>query len=143
METPACERVFVYGTLRRGQAFRPAVEHLITEAIDATIRARMYHFAEDGSRGEWPFIVPGDDVIVGEVLAFSDFTEALRLLDDVEDYPDLYTREVVSATLVERGLEGGKLVDAWAYFIQPGQEKWGRTIPGGDWVADHSNGDAL
>ena len=127
----SCEQVFVYGTLRAGQPFRSYVDELVTETRNGSIRARMYHFATRGARGEWPFIVPGDHEVRGELLSFRDFCAAIEILDRVEDCPDLYVRKVVDVRL-----DDGASARGWVYFIRPGKEEWGRAIPSGDWVAE-------
>ena len=123
-------RVFVYGTLRAGGRFRPQVDHLVNTQEGGSIRACMYHFADEGSRGEYPFIVRGDSVVYGEVLTFKDWERALEVLDRIEGYPHLYTREVVIVTCA-----GGTL-RAQCYFIRPGAERRGLLIESGDWMLE-------
>ena len=122
--------VFVYGTLRAGGRFRPEVEHLVDTWERGTIQACMYHFAAEGSRGDYPFIVRGDSVVHGEVLTFKDWERALEILDRIEGCPHLYTREVVIVTCV-----GGTL-RAQCYFIRPGAERRGLLIESGDWMLE-------
>lgn len=133
LETPGNtpERVFVYGTLRSGGRYRPQVEHLVQSGRRATIRACMYHFAPAGSRGDYPFIVPGDSIVHGEVLAFSDWPQALAILDRIEGCPALYTREVVPVCY-----QDGGAAEAQCYFIRAGAECRGLAIESGDWLLE-------
>ena len=126
----APRRVFVYGTLRVGGRFRPQVEHLVDTQERGTIRACMYHFAAEGSRGEYPFIVRGDSVVHGEVLSFKDWERALEILDHIEGYPHFYTREVVTVSC------GDATQEAQCYFIRPEAERRGLAIASGDWMLD-------
>ena len=107
-------RVFVYGTLRAGGRFRPQVDHLVNTQEGGSIRACMYHFADEGSRGEYPFIVRGDSVVYGEVLTFKDWERALEVL-------------VTWAGGTRR---------AQCYFIRPGAERRGLLIESGDWMLE-------
>jgi gamma-glutamylcyclotransferase (GGCT)/AIG2-like uncharacterized protein YtfP len=126
-----CERLFVYGSLRRGQRFRHLLDALVTACEEGTIRGRMYHYAPSGDTGEYPYLVEGSDTIHGEVLSFSDFRTALRITDVLEEHPRIYRRRVVDVALA-----GGGCERAWAYFIQPGWERRGRWVAGGDWAAE-------
>ena len=125
------EQVFVYGTLRAGGSFRPLVDHLVTAQAGGTIRGCMYHFAAEGSRGEYPFIVEGDSTVRGELLSFSDWERALVILDRIEGYPHLYTRKVVTVSL-----DSGGERQAQCYFIRPEAERRGLAIESGDWLLE-------
>ena len=91
----------------------------------------MYHFAPAGSRGEYPFIVPGDSLVHGEVLSFTDWPQALAILDRIEGHPVLYTRQVVTACFPD-----GSEAQAQCYFIRPEAEQRGLEIESGDWLLE-------
>ena len=91
----------------------------------------MYHFAAAGSRGEYPFIVPGDSVVHGEVLSFSDWPQALAILDRIEGHPLFYSREVVKVLYAD----GGE-ARAQCYFIRPEAQQRGLEIESGDWLLE-------
>jgi gamma-glutamylcyclotransferase (GGCT)/AIG2-like uncharacterized protein YtfP len=91
----------------------------------------MYHFAPAGSRGEYPFVVPGDSLVHGEVLAFTDWPQALAILDRIEGHPVFYTRQVVRV----RYAAGGE-AEAQCYFIRPEAEQRGLEIESGDWLLE-------
>ena len=90
----------------------------------------MYEYAAaPGQPGGYPYLIPGDDVVHGEVLTFGDFETALKITDDIEECPILYIRR-----LVELSFPDGSTGQAHGYFIQPGRERPGRRITGGDWL---------
>jgi gamma-glutamylcyclotransferase (GGCT)/AIG2-like uncharacterized protein YtfP len=124
------DRVFVYGTLRLGGRYRPLIDEFVVTSRPATVRARMYHFAPPGSRGEYPFIEPSDGVVHGEVLVLRDLARALEVLDRIEEAPDLYERRVVEVTYADDGSTGPAL----AYFIRGGRERRGLAVLSGDWL---------
>ena len=126
-----CNKVFVYGSLRRGQRYRPLVEALVTTSREAVTRGRIYHFASHGSRGEFPYMTEEHGSVVGEVLTFRDMTKALQILDRLEDHPALYLRRLVRTRYTD-GARGR----AWAYFIVPAKAPGGRWVPTGDWVLE-------
>ena len=128
------EKVFVYGSLRRGQKYRYLIDAHVVKEQSATIRGEMYHYAAAaGGQGEFPYLTPGDDVIQGEVLTFRDFQEALRVMDRLEGYPEIYVRRVVPVEYTSGGKDR-----ALVYFIRPGCEKPGRRIASGDWLREIS-----
>ena len=129
-EEPPCQ-VFVYGTLRAGGRFRPLGDHLVTSQVGGSIRGCIYHFAAEGSRGDYPFIVEGDSLVRGEVLGFSDWELAIELLDRIEGAPHLYTRPTVSVLL-----DDGSSLPAQCYFIRPEAEQRGLAIESGDWLLE-------
>lgn len=112
-------RVFVYGTLRRGEANH----HLLTTAEfvrEARTAPAFTLYAFDGHPGMGD---TGTTAIVGE--CFDVDASTLAALDALEDHPRWYQRREVS-------LEDGELV---AMYILPPHFTEGRAvIPGGDWV---------
>jgi gamma-glutamylcyclotransferase (GGCT)/AIG2-like uncharacterized protein YtfP len=127
-----CEKVFVYGSLRRRQKYRYLIEQMIVGSQPATVCGMtMYHFAPPGRRGEFPYITPGEGAVHGDVLAFRDFATALRVLDELEGHPSLYRRRIV-----EVRYEDGMRDRAFTYVIVPGREQRGRRVPSGDWLEE-------
>jgi len=110
------EKVFVYGTLRRGQTLHRHIEEAGLELIgEGRIRGRLYDL------GEYPGAVPADsaaDEIHGEVYLATDPAEQLRKLDEVEEYDrtspeqSLFVRRETDVRLPD-----GKTVVAWVYFL--------------------------
>ncbi|MCZ6795213.1 MAG: Uma2 family endonuclease, partial [Planctomycetota bacterium] len=72
---------------------------------------------------------PGEDIDHGEVLTFRDFAAALRIVDRLEDHPNLYVRRPVPVSYPD-----GREDRALAYFIRPGREPHGRRVRSGDWL---------
>jgi gamma-glutamylaminecyclotransferase len=113
-------RVFVYGTLRRGEANH----QLLASAAfvrEARTPAAYTLYAFDGHPGMG---IGGTDHVMGELFDVDDAT--LAQLDVLEDHPRWYQR----TSLV---LEDG---DTVVTYVLPPHFTAGRaTIAGGDWVA--------
>jgi gamma-glutamylcyclotransferase (GGCT)/AIG2-like uncharacterized protein YtfP len=117
-------RVFVYGTLREGQAARSMIENHVQGARPATARGRLFAFPEG-----YPGLVEGgQSIVIGEVLELADLTAGFALLDAYEG--DDFCRVLLSATI-----DDGSETYAWAYVLSD------QTIPEdavlidtGDWV---------
>jgi len=114
--------VFVYGTLRRGEPNRIVMQpHLVRDLGRGRIRGALYDW------GAYPAATLDEDgVIAGEWVVVTN--EGLLALDELEDYPELYTRTVVSDLV--RDLRG------WVYCM-PAEwaRRGGPRVSGGDWVA--------
>lgn len=112
--------VFVYGTLKSGFP-----NHFFVEECEFVGRAQtreLYSLYE----GEYPLVYRHERLshVKGEVYIVDDFT--LTRLDQLEEHPDYYRRE-----LVEVELDSGFVMTAWLYFF-PRPE--GRALPGGEWM---------
>ena len=117
----ASHLVFVYGTLKRGQA-----NHGVLDGADCLGRVRL-HGAALFDQGAFPMAVltPGHpDVIHGELYRADD--AGLARLDHLEGYPHLYDRQRVC-------LSNGQ--QAWVYVGRPEQVAGCRPVPYGDWRA--------
>lgn len=115
--------VFVYGSLRAGQA-----NHWLLRSARPLGRALIRGALID--LGWYPGLVaagaPG--FVVGEVYEVDDATLAdLDGLEGVHRDPPLYVREEVTASWVDG------FGPVWAYRYA--RESTGRPVPGGDWVA--------
>jgi gamma-glutamylcyclotransferase (GGCT)/AIG2-like uncharacterized protein YtfP len=110
MSTSLC-RVFVYGTLKRGQCRERSWPHEPVCVDYAVIRADLYDL------GAYPGIVPGDGLVRGELwqLRPEHMRQTLSVLDEVEGFEqqedDLFVRRVVSCML-----EDGEALSAWTYY---------------------------
>lgn len=99
------EALFVYGTLQRGEVRERCWPHQPLRIEWATIRGQLRDL------GEYPALVAGEDLILGELWHFaeSDIAATLAALDVVEwfgqDGNDLYVREIVTC----RTLAGNEL----------------------------------
>jgi gamma-glutamylcyclotransferase (GGCT)/AIG2-like uncharacterized protein YtfP len=129
---PGVERIFVYGTLRRG-AMNPLARLLAkgTEFEgDARARARLY------DAGRYPAAVLSDDeaeVVHGEVYRLRpDAAKALLdRLDEYEGYqPDAPRRSLFRREPVWVSLAAGGEVRAWIYVYSRGVDRLPRIESG-------------
>ena len=108
--------IFFYGTLMTpfNRPGRTRVDPYLTFTGRGSMAAALFDL------GNYPAAVPatGDTARVrGEVYLMTDATAVLDVLDEVEGFTpaepetSLYTRQVTPVTL-----DGGRTVDAWAYF---------------------------
>ena len=95
-------RVFVYGTLKRGQRnfpFLQAAEFVGTFSTESIFSMVAF--------GDYPAVCEqGRHAIDGEIYHVSD--TQFRLLDELERYPDLYQRIVIPT----------HYGDAWMYIVK-------------------------
>ncbi len=97
-------KVFVYGTLKRGNSIRGLDSwgdaEFVGNAVTSKNKFTLY------SLGAFPAVSKdGSDHIAGEVWSVDD--DVLNTLDSIEGYPDFYNRMQVDTT---QGL-------AWMYYI--------------------------
>ncbi|WP_243090676.1 gamma-glutamylcyclotransferase family protein [Thermus neutrinimicus] len=120
------ERVFVYGTLKRGERNYPLVESRVVKVLPGYVEGfQLFHLAEGPSRPyPYPGMVPGEGRVYGEVLFVPE--EVLALLDELEEEGVEYRRVRV---LVETG-EGP--LPAWTYVYQ-GDLEGAVWLPQGEW----------
>ena len=124
----APRHVFVYGTLRRGEAndinrLHPAPRFVGT----AQLRGTLYHL------GQYPGLrLIGDTLVQGEVYAISAPLEAV--LDEIEAvYPqqsDEYSKAVVHVEV------DGQALECLIYLINPAYVTGKPLLQGGDWVRE-------
>lgn len=120
------ERVFVYGTLKRGQRNHPLVVPYLHRVLPGSVAGfRLYHLLAGGRRPyAYPAMVPGEGRVYGEVLFLS--PEALPLLDALEEEGVEYRRVRVWVETPE-----GRL-SAWAYLYLAELEE-ALPLPEGIW----------
>lgn len=118
-------RLFVYGTLRSGQAARSLIANHVLAAEPARARGRMFALP-DG----YPGFLPGPEGrVVGELMTLSDLAAAFALLD-------AYEGEEFTRSLQEVELGDGQVLWAWCYVLSsPALAEEGEPVPGGDWAA--------
>ena len=116
--------IFVYGTLKRGQLRASQWPRAPLDVASATTRGRLYDL------GGYPALLPGDDLIAGEVWRMlpEDIDATLRVLDQIEGYDDsdddLYKREIVACRVAD-----GHATKAFTYyFARPLPEDF-RVLP--------------
>ncbi|WP_022799053.1 gamma-glutamylcyclotransferase family protein [Thermus islandicus] len=120
------ERVFVYGTLKRGQRNHPLVVPYLHRVLPGSVAGfRLYHLGAGERRPyAYPAMVPGEGRVYGEVLFLS--PQALPLLDALEEEGVEYRRVRVWVETPE-----GRL-SAWTYLYLAELEG-ARPLPEGVW----------
>lgn len=120
--TAAEDLLFVYGTLRPGQANHSAVlgDRAVQPAVLEGHELRL---------GDWPWVRPAaGSLVVGEVVEVS--RDVLAELDHLEDVAGgLYRRERCTVRLARGGQAG-----AWTYLAGSVAATGDRAVPGGDWL---------
>jgi gamma-glutamylcyclotransferase (GGCT)/AIG2-like uncharacterized protein YtfP len=121
----AGDRLFVYGTLRAGEAARALVAAHVARSVPGTVRGAMYAFPMG-----YPGLVDGDGAVRGELLWLADLDAALPLLDDYEGEDFARVERTVE-------LEDGTRLTAWCYVLSdPSSVRAAGAVevPGGDWI---------
>ncbi len=112
---PGLVRVFVYGTLKPGEAnYQKYCAGQVTDVKRAVTLGKLFALPMG-----YPAMTPGGDSVHGYLLSFADLG-ILDALDDLEDYQparqmsaNLYYRQQVEISDLQE-LSLGK---AWAYFM--------------------------
>ena len=112
-------RIFVYGTLRKGECRNYLLED---SQFIGYARAKGYLLYNIGS---YPGMVEGGGEVVGEVYEIPE--SLLEKLDWVEGVPDLFRRELIEVTL-----ETGQTISAYAYIYNRKIDNK-LLISSGDW----------
>jgi len=118
------DRLFVYGSLRTGQAARSLIANHVVESKPASADGRMFALP-DGYPG---FLPGGGGRVVGELMTMRELAPAFALLD-------AYEGEEFNRTLQRVTLQDGTTVWAWCYVLaSAGLAEGAELIPGGDWA---------
>ncbi|MET3292003.1 UNVERIFIED_CONTAM: gamma-glutamylcyclotransferase (GGCT)/AIG2-like uncharacterized protein YtfP [Brevibacillus sp. OAP136] len=125
-------KVFVYGTLCQGQRYHHIIAPFAKHTQKATVRGTLYDLPV-----EYPAMIEGDNPVKGELVELQNVPEALRLLDELEDYePNRDTNEY-ERIVVKAVTESGDEVECYLYLYAPNRREWlaehGTLVPGGDW----------
>ncbi|NPB06931.1 MAG: gamma-glutamylcyclotransferase, partial [Aquificae bacterium] len=105
------EKVFVYGTLKRGcgahELVLEAGGRFIAEAVTKDLWVMR-------TNGLYPAVLPSESghPVAGELYELPE--EGLKLLDRYEGYPELYGRKKVAVLTAD-----GRLHEAWIYYLKP------------------------
>lgn len=119
------DRLFVYGTLRKGQTARSLIANQITKTELASTSGSIYAFPMG-----YPGFTEGDGSgrVHGEVIWLTELPATFGLLDAYES--DDFARVIKLVTLAS-----GEEIWTWIYTLaDPGAIKHGTLIPGGDWI---------
>ncbi|CAI9724072.1 Hypothetical predicted protein [Octopus vulgaris] len=118
--TVQLERVFVYGTLKRGQPNHFVLEnvtHGLAKFIGDATTALRYPLVV-ASQYNIPFLLPFEgkgNFISGEVYEVDE--KMLKQLDEFELHPDVYKREKISV------ISNNNSFMSWCYILQRPQPK--------------------
>jgi gamma-glutamylcyclotransferase (GGCT)/AIG2-like uncharacterized protein YtfP len=128
----ASNKLFVYGTLRRGFPLHACLRNASPRFLGkGWIVAKLYDLGD--YPGAMKSRVPSERV-EGEIYQLPDPSSQLRELDEIEEfYPEdpkgsLFVREEVEVLL-----SGGQRLTAWTYLL-PKTPRDGRLIPSGDYT---------
>lgn len=126
-------RVFVYGTLKPGEANYDYLQGKTFSVCDALTRGHLYHLPTLG----YPALIPGEGTVYGCLLHFID-TAILEHLDALEGYaPDrpILENDYQRQQLAVYSLSGAPLGQAWGYVMTPAQVEHlgGILLPSGWW----------
>ncbi|KAL3836231.1 hypothetical protein ACJMK2_021670 [Sinanodonta woodiana] len=120
-------RVFVYGTLKRGQP-----NYFYLDERSGTAKKGISKFLGKGqtvdkyplvvaTRFNVPFLLAASGTgknVIGEVYEVDD--ECFQALDELEDYPKLYGRELINVRLLDRDgnmASCGDTIQCWCYLL--------------------------
>ncbi len=108
-------RVAVYGTLRNGCVNHP---YLADAKYLGTVELQGWKMHSNGS---FPYITKSEGSIIAEIYEIDE--ASLGGIDDLDGYPDHYTRKQVITDFGE----------CWLYYVD--KLPWGCfKIPSGDWL---------
>lgn len=126
-------KVFVYGTLQRGQRYHHLIADNIRSVQPAAVRGTLYHLPF-----EYPALFPGSGEVRGELLEFADGEMSLAILDELENYrgpgqDNEYERVTLTATTSD-----GRSETCFVYLYSDSRRSWveehGILVENGDWV---------
>lgn len=119
--------VFIYGTLRPGQKnHRRFLAGCARREVPARIRGELHVFLDPGG-ARYPFLVPGDDIVRGDLVELREECRRQTLADidrlegyDAQNDGGLYLRR-------RRPVEtdSGETVEAWVYLWNG---PWTKTV---------------
>jgi len=113
--------LFVYGTLRSGEAQHGLVAHLT--ATDAKTRGTLYHL----SAGYPALQLKGESWVHGQILTAPD-PRLLQILDVYEGVHEGLFQRVTTEALI-----GLVRHEVWVYAMKNPLRHKGKIIPGGRW----------
>ncbi|MGE5702749.1 MAG: gamma-glutamylcyclotransferase [Clostridia bacterium] len=128
-------KVFVYGTLCQGQKYHHIIKPYAKQIQRATVRGVLYDLPERG----YPALVAGEAIVAGELVELQNVTEALRHLDELEDYEENGTNNEYERIVVNAHTQSGEEQECYLYVYPDNRLDWlqqnGIVVPGGDWPA--------
>jgi gamma-glutamylcyclotransferase (GGCT)/AIG2-like uncharacterized protein YtfP len=138
-KSPLCLRVFVYGTLKPGEAnYQRYCAGKVVDSKKAFTLGKLFALPMG-----YPAMIPGKNQVHGYLLSFTDMT-VLKSLDELEDYQqtnavsdNLYNRERVEIY----HQQSGSLGLAWVYLMtsEAVSRLGGVFLPDGWWSGTTSS----
>lgn len=129
--------IFVYGSLRQGFFnYDIYLKGKVLSSRPAILRGmNLYHMPYKG----YPAIVPGDDILIGEVLEVDDYNNTISAIDDMEGFlSENNPKNEYHKQLHEVEFENGEKEYCYLYFynkdIDNKFNKEAIYIPDGDWA---------
>jgi gamma-glutamylcyclotransferase (GGCT)/AIG2-like uncharacterized protein YtfP len=126
------QKVFVYGTLRQGQANHWLIEKYVKSVKKATVRGWMYDL------GAYPAVIEGEGLISGELIEFHNSTEAFKKMDLLEGFyhtgsSNNHYERIITTCCTEDGEEECQI------YVYPNRKKeWlqkrASLVISGDWL---------
>ncbi len=115
------QRVFVYGTLKRGGSNH----YWLAQAIYMGEGVTSERYALYQGADPWPLMVENEACypVQGELYAVTQ--NELALLDELEECPQLYVRKQIAVLTA-----ADEVIRAWAYFSVQAEGDW---LAGGRW----------
>jgi gamma-glutamylcyclotransferase (GGCT)/AIG2-like uncharacterized protein YtfP len=105
------DKVFVYGTLRRGFDNYNLIEKDVKSVTAAKMRGILYDL------GDYPAMIAGEGVVVGEILEFTDPVRAFHVMDLLEEFDSPGHRDnEYERVMQEAETEDGSIVLCHVYF---------------------------
>lgn len=129
------DKIFVYGSLRSDMFnYNKLLNGKVLNVFKGKINGELFHIENKG----YPAVIPGNNVIVGELMELKHFNETLKSLDKLENYTEdnnincEYLRK-----LIEVELEDGNKQKAYYYEYNPKAniniDDELIPVPSGDW----------
>lgn len=130
-ESASTLRVFVYGTLKPGEANYHYCQSEVTAAQPAFVRGQLYALPFG-----YPALTIGPNRVYGVLLSFTNST-VLTVLDQLEDYNSAkpHQSEYLRVKIPAFSLSGQALGSVWTYQMtrQRVIASGGVLLPGGEW----------
>lgn len=130
--------VFVYGTLRNGESNYNLIRDYVQTTKPAWVRGWLFDL------GLYPAMIEGKGWVKGELIQLKDREQALKILDELEDYygpgnpANLYER-----IQLEVWTDEGQKENAIAYVFSEKRKQQlialNRLLSGGDWLNRKNN----
>jgi len=124
MTQPKTDLLFVYGSLMRGEASAPPFLRFMEFVGPGSIKGYALF-----DLGQYPAVYPAqeDSCVQGELFRMKDPASSLIRLDEYEDVPALYVRDITEVEC------GGEVFRAWVYILTDNPKGRYSRVPGSHW----------